>query len=662
MGKKGNTVGDAYVNLIPSAEGFSDGIKKAIDEGTSAGSKSAVSGLSSLGMGFVQGIGQAAFGAVTELGSKVVDVAQSSISSYAEYEQLIGGVETLFGTASSRVMRNASDAYISAGLSMNEYMETVNSMAASLNQATKNEYESVRLADIAVVDMADNANKMGTSMESIQNAYSGFTKQNFTMLDNLKLGYGGTQKEMARLLEDATKISGVKYNIESYADIVKAIHVVQEEMGIAGTTQKEAATTIQGSLSMVKSSWENLISGIANEDADLSSLFEKLLNSVFGEDGKGGFVGNILPRIEQALEGLTEFIKIGLQRLPEILNTILPDLAKGFVDVIVGIFDNINENSEEISENLGKIFENLINSALTLVEKLLTTLPTIVNIAMVLITTLANGIAEFIPELIPTIIDVLMAILNVILLNLDYILDAAGKIITALIEGLLGNLDKISLAVFEIMMRIIATFISLLPRIAEVAIEIIFALITGLGTSLMNMLSGEFWNNALNSLVHSFTDIDWDRIGQSVIDGIVQGFKKGWEKLKNTAINMVTSLKDLFTNGFEIHSPSKVFQYYGEMIDTGLAIGMRSGESASSSEDLAKNINNNFKGSLSAPGYKSESNMDGQRMLELLSEQNDLLWQILNKNYGRSDNELFQTVQRSAKDYSRKTGKYAFGG
>ena len=657
MAKKG-TIADAYVNLIPSAEGFKSGVEKAINEGTSAGAKSASLGIGNIVSGFAMGIGQAAFGAVTELGSKVVDVAKSSISSYAEYEQLIGGVETLFGSAAGYVEDYADEAYKAAGLSANEYMETVNSMAAALNQATGDQLLSANYANQAVIDMADNANKMGTSMEAVQNAYAGFTKQNFTMLDNLKLGYGGTKGEMERLLADATALSGVEYNLESYADIVNAIHVIQEEMGIAGTTQKEASTTIQGSLAMVQGAWTNLISGIANEDADLGGLFEKLLNSIFGEDGKGGFVGNIMPRIEQALQGLTEFIQIGLQRMPEIISTILPDLIKSFSDVILSIFENINTNSDEIIQNVGDIFGLLIENALKLVTSLVTTLPTILEMAISLITTLANGIAENIPGLIPTIIDVVVSLADVILDNLDIILDAALQIVLALIEGIIGNVDRLSMAAMKMSWQLIATLISTIPQFISAAVQIVVAFIESLASSIMKMLSGDYFQEAINSIVHSFTDIDWKGVGINAVDGIVQGFKKSWNNLKDTAVNMVESLKDLFTNGLKIQSPSKVFRYYGEMIDEGLALGMESGESEIAAQDLAQNVNNEFASSIS--NNHDSASSDNQAMINILTEQNDLLWQILNKNYGRSDAEIFRTVRKESKGYLKQTGSYAF--
>ena len=602
MGKKGNTIANAYVNLIPSAEGFQSGVEKAISEGTSAGAKTASLSISNLASGFAMGIGSAAFGAVEQLGSKVVDVAKSSIASYADYEQLVGGVETLFGNAAKYVEDYADVAYKKAGLSANEYMETVNSMAAALNQATGSEWQSAKLADQAVVDMADNANKMGTSMEAIQNAYNGFTKQNFTMLDNLKLGYGGTKSEMERLLADATALSGVEYDLNSYADIVKAIHVIQEEMGIAGTTQKEASTTIQGSLAMVQGAWTNLLAGIANEDADLGNLFDKLLDSVFGEDGKGGFIGNILPRIEQAMQGITEFVKIGLARLPEIMTTIIPDLVNGLMDVIMGIFDNITANSDELTANIGEIFGLLIDNAMVVLGGLLQTLPTILQVAITLIHTLAEGISKAIPMLIPIIIEVVTAILDTILKNLGLILDAAVMIINALIEGIYDNFPELTLAATQIMWTMLATIGALIPQVFALAVEIIVTLVTSMVSCLMEFMSGTYWNEAINRIVHSFTDIDWGSIGYNAIDGIVQGFKNAWEKLKKTATDMVSSIKDIFTNGFDIHSPSKVFAYYGEMIDEGLAVGLNSGESIKATQELSDDITSNFNPSVAGAG------------------------------------------------------------
>ena len=225
-------------------------------------------------------LGTAAAAATAALAAAAIKLGKEVISAYADYEQLVGGVETLFKDSSGKVMEYANDAYKTAGLSANEYMKTVTGFSASLISSLGGDTEkAAKYADMAITDMSDNANKMGSDMASIQDAYSGFAKQNYTMLDNLKLGYGGTKEEMQRLLEDAEKLSGVKYDISSYSDIVDAIHVVQTEMGITGTTAKEAEATISGSIGMLKSSFQNLITGLGDADADIDKLCDNVVNS-----------------------------------------------------------------------------------------------------------------------------------------------------------------------------------------------------------------------------------------------------------------------------------------------------------------------------------------------------------------------------------------------
>lgn len=227
-----------------------------------------------------KGAAKVALAVVGATATAVGALVKQAVESYAEYEQLVGGVDTLFGSASAEVQKKADNAYKTAGMSANEYMETVTGFSASLIQSLGGDTEkAAKYADMAITDMSDNANKMGTDMSLIQNAYQGFAKQNYTMLDNLKLGYGGTKEEMERLLKDASKISGIKYDISSYADIVDAIHVVQTEMGITGTTAKEASTTIQGSISSMKSAWQNLLTGLADENADLDVLVWLILSA-----------------------------------------------------------------------------------------------------------------------------------------------------------------------------------------------------------------------------------------------------------------------------------------------------------------------------------------------------------------------------------------------
>lgn len=285
----------------------------------------------------------------------VAALTKSAVDGYADFEQLTGGVETLFKSSADTVMGYAENAYKTAGLSANEYMETVTSFSASLLQSLGGDTQmAAEMADMAIIDMADNANKMGTDLSMIQNAYSGFAKQNFTMLDNLKLGYGGTQEEMKRLLADAQAISGIEYDISSYADVVEAIHVIQTEMGITGTTAKEASETIGGSVSAMKSAWQNLVVGFADENANIDELMDNFLDSV------GTVADNILPVVERILENVFDTLA---DNAPEILKKgidLFMQIAIGAIRAIPGIVKSIPEIIDAIADGFVEAWPEIV--------------------------------------------------------------------------------------------------------------------------------------------------------------------------------------------------------------------------------------------------------------------------------------------------------------
>lgn len=334
-----------------------------------------LAGQAALQMGKVIGAGVAA---VTTAMGKLVS---SAMSAYASYEQLEGGVKKLFGDdAQNLVMEYARNAYRTAGLSANEYMDTVTSFSASLiSSLGKDTVAAAAYADLAITDMADNANTFGTNMEDIQNAYKGFSKQNYTMLDNLKLGYGGTQKEMERLLADASKLSGVKYDISSFADIIAAIHVIQESQNIAGTTAKEASTTISGSIGSVKAAWANLLSGLADGNQDIDQLVGNLTDSVMTA------VNNIVPRLQTMAPRLVQAVQtlvstLGPQ-LPGIINSILPGMVEAATTLITGladvlpdllgsIIDVLPNVVKQIGGALKKLFPSLLKTFKSLIGKI----------------------------------------------------------------------------------------------------------------------------------------------------------------------------------------------------------------------------------------------------------------------------------------------------
>jgi hypothetical protein len=400
-----------------------DQFNKDIDEATNKGSTLA----SKLGGGLKTAakVGGAAIAAAA---TGVAALTKASAENYAEYEQLVGGVETLFKDSADKVQQYADNAYKTAGMSANEYMSTVTSFSASLLQSLGGDTEAAAdKADQAITDMSDNANKMGTSMEMIQNAYQGFAKQNYTMLDNLKLGYGGTKEEMERLLADAEKLSGVKYDISSYADIVDAIHVVQTEMGITGTTAKEASSTIQGSLSSMKSAWQNLIVGIADENADMEGLINNFVDSIVtvGE--------NLIPRIEQIFLGIGTLIEklapvIG-EALPKLITTVLPSLLNAGMALLMGLIEGIVSN-----------FDALLEAAFSAIDMLLDgiieNLPRIIEMGIEILAKLAVGLIQAIPNLVMKIPEIIAAVVKGFVNSFPKILQVGRDLISSLWDGI----------------------------------------------------------------------------------------------------------------------------------------------------------------------------------------------------------------------------------
>lgn len=370
-------------------------------------------------------IGAAAVGAAA---AGITALTTAAVNNYAEYEQLVGGVETLFKQSADVVQQYAANAYKTAGMSANEYMETVTSFSASLLQSLDGDTNAAaEKANLAITDMSDNANKMGTSMEMIQNAYQGFAKQNYTMLDNLKLGYGGTKEEMQRLLEDAEKLSGIKYDISSYADIVDAIHVVQTEMGITGTTAKEASTTIQGSLASMKGAWENLLTGVADDNANFKTLTEQFVDSIVtvGE--------NIIPRINIVIQGLTQLITETSQTIipmaVQILLENLPSVVAAGMDLIVALVSGI-------LDNIDMLIDCVLEMVDVIVDKLIDNLPKLIEGGIKLIAALANGLIRAIPNLVSKIPQIISSIVKGLISGIPAIFDVGKNIVEGLWNGI----------------------------------------------------------------------------------------------------------------------------------------------------------------------------------------------------------------------------------
>lgn len=509
---------------------------------------------------------------VKEVGTAFIDVGKSAIESYANYEQLIGGVETLFKNSSNIVEDYANNAYKTAGLSANEYMETVTSFSASLLQSLNGDTaKSAEVADMAITDMSDNANKMGTSMESIQNAYQGFAKQNYTMLDNLKLGYGGTKSEMERLLADAQKITGVKYDINNLNDVYQAIHVIQGELGITGTTAKEASTTIQGSISSMQSAWQNMLTGLANGNADISGLLENLADSVLT------VADNIIPVVEQVANSIMEI-------LPEVLNRItenLPQFLSAGSNILTNIITGLTNNMPAIMNAIMQILNTLIN---TVVQNL----PQIIDAGIQILTSLVQGIAESLPTIIPAMVDAVVLMVESLIDNIDLIIDAGIQLILGLADGLIEALPRLIEKIPEIIDKLINAIANNLPKIIEAGIILTVKLAEGLIKAIPQLVSKlpQIISSIVGGIKAYYSNLV--DVGKNLLKGLWEGMSNLKDWLWNKVKSMLNGLTDKIKNFFGIHSPSTLFK---DEIGKNLALGIGEGFEGSM-KDVATDMQN----------------------------------------------------------------------
>lgn len=434
----------------------------AIDE-TTGKAKESGSIFSTLGNGLkVVGAGMVAVAGVA--GAAAVGLSKKVIGAYAEYEQLVGGVDTLFKEASSKVQGFADNAYKTAGMSANEYMETVTGFSASLIQSLGGDTQ--KAADVgnqAVTDMSDNANKMGTDITNIQNAYQGFAKQNYTMLDNLKLGYGGTKEEMQRLLVDAEKISGVKYDISSFADVTEAIHVMQTQMGITGTTAAEAADTISGSIDSTKAALTNLWAGLGNPKADVQKLVNDVTNSL----------GNVVKNITPVLNNIVTALPTLINGVVSAIGGMLPNLLQA----VTSLFTQVLQTILTLLPSLIPVF---VNALMTIVQAIISNLPLLISAAVQLVTTLVQGIATALPTLIPAAVQAVVTIVQGLIDNLPLLLDAGLQLLTGLVNGLITGIPVLIAALPQIITSLVTFFVTSIPIIINAGIQLLTALVTAL--------------------------------------------------------------------------------------------------------------------------------------------------------------------------------------
>lgn len=551
------------LNMNLNASGFARGIKSVIGsvknmnesmkDATNSASKmsSVMKGIGSSAIKVGKGLavaGAAAATAVTALVSK-------SVGAFADYEQLTGGVETLFGaggrsveeyaqsvgksvsdiqgkydslmSAQNVVLENANKAYMTAGMSANEYMDTVTGFSASLISSLGGDTnKAADYANSALVDMSDNANKMGTDMESIKNAYQGFAKQNYTMLDNLKLGYGGTQEEMKRLLSDAEKLTGQRYDISSFADITQAIHAIQTQMDITGTTAKEASTTISGSWGSLKAAFQNVLVGLTTGGDMFDQSLDALINTAvtFGQ--------NIIPAIKGALSGIGYLIEglapvIG-ETIPPLINDLAPTLANSAVSLISSLVNGLTQSATQFSECLS-------NMIIVAVAGISSVVPQLLDAASKIVSNLMQGLTNSMPQIVNGAVTLVEGLVNGLVNNIPLLIMGAVQLVASLANGLIANLPRIIDAGVNLITGIISASYSMMPQIIQNGMQLVVNLAVGLIRAIPQLIAA--LPRITGAIIKGFKSVNWFDLGLQLIKSI-------WEGIKSIGSEMWNGVKE----------------------------------------------------------------------------------------------------------------------
>ncbi|WP_412457630.1 PblA [Ignavigranum ruoffiae] len=552
-------LGQAYVQIIPSARGIKGSITQALGPesamaGAFAGTKIGTKMISAL-TGIIS---------TAAIGKAISD----SITEGAALEQSIGGIETLFKGHADKVKTYADEAYKTAGLSANSYMENVTSFSASLLQSLGGDTsKAADVANMAMIDMADNANKMGTSIESIQDAYQGFAKQNYTMLDNLKLGYGGTKSEMERLLADAEKLTGVKYDINNLSDVYNAIHAIQGKLEITGATADEAEKTFSGSLAAMKASYKNVLGKLAlGEDIKPSLKALAETTSTFLLDNFFPMVGNILKGLPTLFVGLyQEFVprlmELGgklIEGISQGLTTGLPKFLESFSTVFSNVLTWITSNLPMLLEMGVQILTNIANGILQalpllitiagqlivqFVQFMMTNIPVILQAGADLILNLVTGIIQNLPAIGESAINVVSSFIDVILSNYPQYLSSGRNIITNLINGIISLIPSLIATAASLAVQFIAMILSHIPQIISAGIEIIASLIEGITGQISSVL--DIFTKLGSDIISSVQNINlWDA-GSAIMNSLLNGLKSAWENVKGFFSRVTSSIPKL---------------------------------------------------------------------------------------------------------------------
>lgn len=630
------SIKDADKNAGEAASGGFSVLKGALSELVASGIKAAASGL-------------------VKLGKAAINMGKQAVASYGEYEQLVGGIETIFGTggqsieeyaksvgksvdsvkgeylklesAQSSMLTNAQNAYKTAGLSANDYLNTATSFSASLLQGLNGDtVAAAKVTDMAITDMADNANKMGTDISSIQNAYQGFAKQNYTMLDNLKLGYGGNQTEMARLINDSgvlgdsVEITAKTVKNVPFDKIAEAIHVVQQRTGMTGTTAKEAASTIQGSVGSMKASWQNLLTGMADPTQNVSELVGQLVASV------GTVLQNVLPRVSDVISAIFTMVQSLLPEIPPLIQQLMPVLIQSLQAVLQGIttvlpsiitaivnflpeilktildmlpqlattvITIITDIISQIGNMLPKIVAEIIKIVPQLVSALLDNIPTLFYAAVQFLMAIVQALPEMINELVTALPTIISTVIEFLMKCLPQLMSAAIQLFDAIVTAIPQFLPQLIAALPKIIITIVTAVGKMIPQLLLAATQLFYQIVTAVPKILSSLIVAlkNLFTSAFDGIKEKFNDAA--NVGLNIVKGIWEGIKNAKDWIVGKVKSFASGILDGMKNALGIHSPSTVFRdQVGKQVAAGIAVGIErnSGTAITALKNLSKSM------------------------------------------------------------------------
>lgn len=568
-------IGTAYVKIEPTAKGITGKLKGEFESagnesGSSFGGKfgsalsSAMGGVGSL----IAGVTKVAAGAMAAGTTAVAGLAAAATSSYANYEQLVGGVEKLYGDAAGAVQKFADQAYLTSGMSANQYMETATSFSASLIGSLNGDVQkAAEMTDLAMRSMSDNVNVFGSDAQSVQNAYQGFAKQNYTMLDNLKLGYGGTKQEMQRLIDDANKWAkengkAANLSINSFADVVTAIDYIQQAQNIAGTTGAEAMKTIEGSATATKAAWENVITAIGRGEG-IESAFDGLVTAIFGENEGEGLLNQIIPRIQTVLEGISDFVgkaaPMFADKIPEIINAVLPSLIKSGMTLMSSLAQSLMDNINTLLFTAGDIIEMFLEALvdatangdgiiLGVIESILGVFEEnymqFIDMGLEIFLNIMQGMTSHLEEIIYYATEIINHLVESLIEYAPLLIEAAGNIILTLATGIADALPELVPTIVEVVLTIVESLIDNIDLLIDAAIELMMGLAEGLIKALPLLIekAPEIIQKLVDAIIRNLPKIIQAAV--ELVVALVKGIIQSLPKIVEAAGKIITSLQE----------------------------------------------------------------------------------------------------------------------